>query len=152
MPGLFNIGVEGQLLIGATAAAWVGTWAWVADVPAFFAVIFVLAAGVVGGGLYGAIPGALKARTGAHEVITTIMLNSIAILYVRWMVGSQDPVILRDMSASVPRTSHVASERAVARARRERAAVAHRLPHHARAVLPRVVHPATHDHRLRGPH
>ena len=62
--GLFNIGVEGQLLIGATAAAWVGTWAWVADVPAFFAVIFVLAAGVVGGGLYGAIPGALKARTG----------------------------------------------------------------------------------------
>ena len=102
--GLFNIGVEGQLLIGATAAAWVGTWTWVADVPAFFAVILVLVAGVVGGGLYGAIPGALKARTGAHEVITTIMLNSIAILYVRWMVGSQDPVILRDMSASVPRT------------------------------------------------
>ena len=67
--------------------------------------IIVLAAGVVGGGLYGAIPGALKARTGAHEVITTIMLNSIAILYVRWMVGSQDPVILRDMSASVPRTA-----------------------------------------------
>ena len=47
--------------------------------------------------LYGAIPGVLKARTGAHEVITTIMLNSIAVLYVRWMVGSQDPVILRDI-------------------------------------------------------
>ncbi|MET1003773.1 MAG: ABC transporter permease [Acidimicrobiia bacterium] len=103
--GLFNIGVEGQLLIGATAAAWVGTWAWVADLPAVAAVVIALVAAVIAGGLYGAIPGALKARTGAHEVIVTIMLNNIAILYVRWMVGSQDPVILRDMSASVPRTA-----------------------------------------------
>jgi simple sugar transport system permease protein len=103
--GLFNIGVEGQLLIGATAAAWVGTWGVVADMPGVVAVLVVLIAGVVGGGLYGAVPGMLKARTGAHEVITTIMLNSIAILYVRWMVGSQDPVILRDMTASVPRTA-----------------------------------------------
>jgi simple sugar transport system permease protein len=103
--GLFNIGVEGQLLIGATVAAWVGTWHFVGDLPAVLAVLVVLVAGVFGGGLYGAVPGVLKARTGAHEVITTIMLNSIAILYVRWMVGSQDPVILRDMSASVPRTA-----------------------------------------------
>jgi len=51
------------------------------------------------------VPGVLKARTGAHEVITTIMLNSIAVLYIRWLVGSQDPVILRDMTASVPRTA-----------------------------------------------
>ena len=39
----------------------------------------------------------LKAKTGAHEVIVTIMLNSIAVLIVRWMVNSQDPVILRDV-------------------------------------------------------
>ena len=103
--GLFNIGVEGQLLIGATAAAWVGTWDWIADLPAVVAVTVVLLAGVVGGALYGAVPGVLKARTGAHEVITTIMLNAIAVLYVRWLVGSQDPVILRDISASVPRTA-----------------------------------------------
>jgi simple sugar transport system permease protein len=102
--GLFNIGVEGQLLIGATAAAWVGTWGFVADVPAVPAVMIVLAAGAIAGGLYGAIPGVLKTRTGAHEVITTIMLNAIALFYVRWMVSSQDPVILRDMSVSVPRT------------------------------------------------
>ena len=57
------------------------------------------------GAVYGAIPGVLKARTGAHEVITTIMLNWIAVLYIRWLVGSQDPVILRDMTASVPRTA-----------------------------------------------
>jgi general nucleoside transport system permease protein len=46
----------------------------------------------------------LKAKTGAHEVIVTIMLNNIAILIVRWLVNSQDPVILRDEGASVART------------------------------------------------
>ena len=55
--GLFNIGVEGQLLVGATAAAWVGTWDWVADLPGPIAVLVVLVAGVIGGALYGAIPG-----------------------------------------------------------------------------------------------
>ena len=103
--GLFNIGVEGQLLVGATAAAWVGTWDFVADLPGAAAVPFIMIAGLIGGGIYGMVPGVLKARTGAHEVITTIMLNSIAVLYIRWLVGSQDPVILRDMTASVPRTA-----------------------------------------------
>ncbi|MGH9287848.1 MAG: ABC transporter permease [Acidimicrobiales bacterium] len=103
--GLFNIGVEGQLLVGATVAAWIGTWGIVDDLPGPLAIPFVLVAGIIGGGLYGLIPGVLKARTGAHEVITTIMLNSIAVLFVRWMVNSQDPLILRDPGASVPRTA-----------------------------------------------
>jgi ABC-type uncharacterized transport system permease subunit len=103
--GLFNIGVEGQLLVGATFAAWMGTWGIVDDLPGPVAVLFVLAAGTLGGALYGLIPGVLKVRTGAHEVITTIMLNNIAILVVRWMVNSQDPLILRDVGASVPRTA-----------------------------------------------
>ena len=103
--GLFNIGVEGQLLVGATLAAWVGTWGIVDDLPGVLAILFVLIAGIIGGGLYGAIPGVLKVRTGAHEVITTIMLNSIAVLIVRWMVNTQDPLILRDPAASVPRTA-----------------------------------------------
>lgn len=103
--GLFNIGAEGQLLVGATAAAWVGTFSWLADVPGPIAIPIILMAGVIGGGLYGGIPGVLKARTGAHEVITTIMLNNIAVLFIRWLVNSQDPVILRDTTASVPRTA-----------------------------------------------
>jgi simple sugar transport system permease protein len=103
--GLFNIGAEGQLLVGATVAAWVGTFSWLADMPGPILIPVVLLAGVVGGGIWGGIPGFLKARTGAHEVIVTIMLNSIAVLFVRWMVGSRDPVILRDMTASVPRTA-----------------------------------------------
>ena len=103
--GLFNIGVEGQLLVGATFAAWLGTWGIVDDMPGPVAVAFVLAAGTLGGALYGLIPGVLKVRTGAHEVITTIMLNNIAVLVIRWMVNSQDPLILRDVTASVPRTA-----------------------------------------------
>jgi simple sugar transport system permease protein len=103
--GLFNIGAEGQLLVGATVAAWVGTFSSLAGLPGPLLIPIILLAGVVGGGIWGAIPGFLKARTGAHEVIVTIMLNNIAILFVRWMVGSRDPVILRDMSASVPHTA-----------------------------------------------
>ena len=103
--GLFNIGAEGQLLVGATTAAWVGTFSVLADVPGPVAIPLIILAGAVGGAVYGGIPGFLKARTGAHEVIVTIMLNNIAILIVRWLVNSQDPVILRDTSASVPHTA-----------------------------------------------
>ena len=106
--GLFNIGVEGQLLVGATAAAWVGTWDVVDDLPGPLAVVTVLIAGAIGGALYGFIPGFLKVRTGAHEVITTIMLNNIALVIVRWLVNSTDPLILRDQSASVARSASIA--------------------------------------------
>ncbi len=106
--GLFNIGVEGQLLVGATVAAWVGTWGLVHDLPGPLAILAVLVAGAVGGGLYGLVPGFLKVRTGAHEVITTIMLNNIALLLIRWMVNSTDPVILRDEGASVARSATIA--------------------------------------------
>jgi simple sugar transport system permease protein len=103
--GLFNIGVEGQLLVGATTAAWVGTFSWLADVPGPVLIPIIVLAGAVGGGIWGGIPGVLKARTGAHEVIVTIMLNNIAVLYVRWLVSSSDPVLLRDTASSVPRTA-----------------------------------------------
>jgi len=74
--GLFNIGVEGQLALGALFAAWVGVN--LAGLPAILHLPLTLLAGALGGFLWGMIPGALKARTGAHEVITTIMLNYIA--------------------------------------------------------------------------
>ncbi|MGH8908839.1 MAG: ABC transporter permease [Egibacteraceae bacterium] len=106
--GLFNIGAEGQLIVGALAAAWVGAWGVTAGLPGVLAVGLVLLAGIVGGLLYGAIPGVLKAWTGAHEVITTIMLNAIAVGLIDWLVSSRDPVILLDTSASVPRTALIA--------------------------------------------
>lgn len=75
--GLFNIGAQGQLILGAIVAAWVGFS--ITGLPPFIHAPLALLAGGVAGALYGAIPGALKAYTGAHEVITTIMLNFVAI-------------------------------------------------------------------------
>src|SRR5688572_8996489 len=86
--GLFNIGAEGQVLIGATATAWIGTFSVLAGAPGIVVIPLILLAGALGGAAWGWIPGVLKAKTGAHEVITTIMLNSIAVLFVRWMVSS----------------------------------------------------------------
>lgn len=105
--GLFNIGAEGQLLVGGLTAAWVGTWAFMYDTPGIIAIPIILIAGAVGGYVWGWIPGVLRAKTGAHEVITTIMLNSIALFGVRWLVNSRDPLILRDLTASVPRTKAI---------------------------------------------
>ena len=72
---LFNIGANGQMIIGATVAAWVG---FTLDVPGPVVLLVALLAGVLGGAAWGGIAGTLKATTGAHEVITTIMLNFIA--------------------------------------------------------------------------
>ncbi len=75
--GLFNIGAQGQLLFGAIIAAYLGFA--IEGLPALVHVLIALLGGALAGALYGAIPGALKTYTGAHEVITTIMLNFVAI-------------------------------------------------------------------------
>jgi len=75
--GLFNIGAQGQLLFGAITSAAIGFG--ITGLPAIVHAPLALLGGAIAGGLYGAIPGALKAYTGAHEVITTIMLNYVAI-------------------------------------------------------------------------
>lgn len=75
--GLFNIGAQGQLLLGALVSAAAGFL--ITGLPPFLHVTVALLAGAIAGALFGAIPGALKAYTGAHEVITTIMLNYVAI-------------------------------------------------------------------------
>lgn len=75
--GLFNIGAQGQLLFGALVAAGVGFG--LEGLPPLIHAPLALLAGAAAGAAFGAIPGALKAFTGAHEVITTIMLNYVAI-------------------------------------------------------------------------
>ena len=93
--GLLNIGAEGQLYIAAFATAWVGikfggtvvndqSWAW-ASLPAFILVPLCMLTAVVVGGIWGMIPGVLKAKFGSHEVINTIMLNFIAIALVSYL-------------------------------------------------------------------
>jgi simple sugar transport system permease protein len=74
--GLFNIGAEGQLFVGGLASAYVGYS--ISGLPWFLHLPLALLAGIVAGAIWGAIPGYLKARTGAHEVINTIMMNYVA--------------------------------------------------------------------------
>jgi simple sugar transport system permease protein len=74
--GLFNIGAEGQLTMGALAAAAVGIC--LPGMPGWLAPLLGAAAAFLGGGLWGALAGWLRAKRGAHEVITTIMLNFVA--------------------------------------------------------------------------
>ena len=83
--GLFNIGVEGQLFIGAIGAAYVG-YAFT-DLPRIIHLPLALIAGAVAGGIWGFIPGILKARTGGHEVINTIMMNYIAFRLSEWLLN-----------------------------------------------------------------
>ncbi|NAZ83051.1 ABC transporter permease [Kineococcus sp. R8] len=84
--GLFNIGAQGQIILGAVVAAYVG-FAW--DLPAGLHLLVALLGGVLGGTLWGGLVGWLKARTGAHEVITTIMLNYVAVNLLTFLLGLQ---------------------------------------------------------------
>lgn len=106
--GLFNIGAEGQLYVGGIAAVWVGYTAAFTGLPLIIHLPLAVLAGAFGGLIWGAIPGILKARTGAHEVINTIMMNFIAIRLTDWLIKSKDPLILLDPVASTPRTPYIA--------------------------------------------
>ena len=92
--GIFNVGVEGSLYIGAFAAAWAGFT--FTGLPGFVLVPLIFIAGGVAGGLWGAIPGYLKARLRVDEVVTTIMFNYIAILLTDYLVNG--PFLLEGMS------------------------------------------------------
>jgi simple sugar transport system permease protein len=91
--GLFNIGAQGQLLFGALVSAWLGFT--IEGLPIYIHAPLALLGGAVAGGLFGAIPGALKTYTGAHEVITTIMLNFVAINITDYLADGP----LKDVSA-----------------------------------------------------
>ncbi|MEV4479408.1 ABC transporter permease [Micromonospora coxensis] len=107
--GLFNIGAQGQATMGVILAAVAG---FALPLPPVVHLIVALVAGAIGGAVWGFIPGILKARTGAHEVINTIMLNYIAVYFLSWVIiqnGVQNPeradAISKpvDSSAQLPR-------------------------------------------------
>jgi simple sugar transport system permease protein len=100
--GLFNIGVNGQMMIGGMAAIWVGLHI---TLPSVLHIPLALVAAVLGGAMWAGISGLLKARTGAHEVITTIMLNFIALFLVEFLLktpGFQDPSRNNPLSEQLP--------------------------------------------------
>ncbi len=87
--GLFNIGGEGQMVMGGFAIAWIG-FTFV-KLPAFLLIPLCIIGGAVVGGLWGGIPGYLKARRGVHEVVTTIMLNWIAVAFTQYLTMAYKP-------------------------------------------------------------
>ncbi len=98
--GMFNVGAEGQFYIGAVGAAWAG---YALQLPPVIHLLFALGVGALGGAIWGMIPGYLKAKTGAHEVINTIMLNYVAFLLVDWLVNGP----MKSKVGTAPKTPDV---------------------------------------------
>lgn len=97
--GLFNIGGQGQMLIAAAAAGWVG---FRVDLPFPLHMLLAMAAGIAAGAVWAGIAGLLKALTGAHEVITTIMLNWIAFYLLGYLLAT--PGLLQAPGSANPKT------------------------------------------------
>ncbi|MEZ5085187.1 MAG: ABC transporter permease [Tessaracoccus sp.] len=83
--GLFNIGGRGQMLMGAVGAGFV---AFNLEAPFLVHLPLTIIAGMLGGAIWGGVVGFLKARTGAHEVILTIMLNFVAYYFISWLLST----------------------------------------------------------------
>jgi simple sugar transport system permease protein len=104
--GLFNIGAQGQAVMGTIGAGLVG---FELKLPIVLHVLLALLGGVVFGGIWGLIPGLLKARTGAHEVIVTIMMNYIAGFFLLWVIvqpGVQEP----NRTDAISKTTHSSAD------------------------------------------
>ena len=97
--GLFNIGGRGQMLMAAAAAGWV---AFALDMPFGIHLVVALLAGIAAGAVWAGIAGFLKAKTGANEVITTIMLNYVAFYFLYWMLST--PGWLQAPGSNNPKT------------------------------------------------
>lgn len=102
--GMFNIGGRGQMLVAAACAGWVG---FDLNLPAGVHLLVAVAAGVLGGAVWGGIAGLLKARTGAHEVIVTIMLNYVAFYLISYLLRT--PGALQAPGSNNPKSAPIAS-------------------------------------------
>jgi general nucleoside transport system permease protein len=104
--GLFNIGAEGQFYLGALGSAYVGYS--ISGLPWFIHLPLALLGGALAGGIWGAIPGYLKARFGAHEVVNTIMLNWVAFRLTDWLLnGPMKAVGYRPVTPTINSTAEL---------------------------------------------
>ncbi len=99
--GMFNIGIEGQMVVGGLCAGLAA--AWDLGLPIFVHLPLAVLVGMIAGGMWGFIPGFLKAQTGAHEVITTIMLNYLAYRISTVVIGQENlPLVNPALQATQP--------------------------------------------------
>jgi ABC-type uncharacterized transport system permease subunit len=114
--GLFNIGIEGQMVVGGLCAGLAA--AWDPGLPIFVHLPLAILAGMIAGGIWGFIPGILKAQTGAHEVITTIMLNYLAYIISTVVIGQGNfPLVNPALQATQPAVDAARLPRLVERTR-----------------------------------
>jgi simple sugar transport system permease protein len=109
--GLFNIGGEGQMYIGTFLATWVGFT--FTNLPAFVLIPLCILSAAAGGALWAAVPGILKAKTGVHEVIVTIMMNWIAasltfFLVLKFKASPTEAMVAAGVKQMIPHTSEIA--------------------------------------------
>jgi general nucleoside transport system permease protein len=102
--GLFNIGGNGQYIVGSIAAVWVGSS--FADMPSLLHILLAILAACAAGAFWAGIAGFLKATTGAHEVISTIMLNYIALWIGVWLFSLGGP-LQNEAQKSIPASEYV---------------------------------------------
>jgi ABC-type uncharacterized transport system permease subunit len=106
--GLFNIGGEGQMVMGGFAITWIG-FTFV-KFPAFMLIPLCILGGAVVGAMWAAIPGYLKARRGVHEVVTTIMLNWIAVAFTQYLT-----MVYKPKESWIPHTHKIAESAQLSR-------------------------------------
>lgn len=109
--GLFNIGGEGQMYIGSFLATWVGFT--FTGLPAFILIPLCILAAAAGGAIWAAVPGILKAKTGVHEVIVTIMMNWIAasltfFLVLKFKAPPTEAMVAAGVKQMIPHTREIA--------------------------------------------
>lgn len=105
--GLFNIGAEGQFMVGAMGASMV---ALMVKAPFFIHIILCLAGAALMGAIWGAIPGFLKAKFNVHEVVVTIMLNYTGLYFSNWVLLNVVKTIDKVKTAPFPETALLKSE------------------------------------------
>lgn len=99
--GVFNVGVEGSLYLGAFGAAWVGFT--FTSMPGWLLILFAVVISALAGGVWSLVPASLKVRLGVDEVVSTIMLNYVAILFTSYLVNYPflPPGVANSMSAPI---------------------------------------------------
>lgn len=101
--GLFNVGIDGQFLIGALLVGIAGP-TWLPALPFGVGLLVLGLLGFLGGALWAVVPALLKVRYGLHEIITTIMMNYVAILLTGWLVKGpfRDPTVVPPQTPVIP--------------------------------------------------
>jgi simple sugar transport system permease protein len=106
---VINIGGEGQMIIGAILATWVGLT--FTSLPGWLVIILAMLAGFLGGAIWGGIPGFLKAYFRVNEILSTVMMNAIAVQLMNFLLGGAmiDP-IQAERASKIPQTARLLNE------------------------------------------